>query len=193
MRMCMIAVFVFLVAAPRAEARPATEYENFCLEAMSQIERNLTAHLPSDCEMADTHSSRLGKKFAQATYIRDGWISRNGQVVVKVVLFAQPMPNDPLLSGATISQVKLETERGRSKVTLGIAILGQDEQLVSTVADIVNRSFDPPPSPDIPKKVRINGSGEIVWVLLMGGAIILCGLIIRFLIRRTKQKQNPSQ
>jgi hypothetical protein len=192
MRMCMIAVFVFLVAAPRAEARPATEYENFCLEAMSQIERNLTAHLPSDCEMADTHLSRLGTKFAGATYIRDGWISRKGQVVVKVVLFARPMPNDPLLSGATISQVKLETERGREKVTLGIAILGQDEQLVSTVADIVNRSFGPGPlqSPEIQKQ---GWGNEIARPLLIIGMIISCGLIIRFLVRRAKRKQSGSQ
>jgi hypothetical protein len=192
MRMCMIAVFIFLVAAPRAEARPATEYENFCLEAMSQIERNLTSHLPSDCEMVDTHPSPLGQKFAQARFIRDGWISRNGQVVVKVVLFTRPLPNDPLLSGATISQVKLETERGREKVTLGIAILGKDEQLVSTVADIVNRSFDPPPSADIQKQGKVNGSNEIAWLLLITGMIVSCGLIIRFLIRRAKRKQSGS-
>jgi hypothetical protein len=188
----MIAVFVFLVAAPRADARPATDYERFCLEAMSQIERNLTAHLPSDCEMVDTHPSPLGKKFAGASYIRDGWVSRKGQVVVKVFLFTWPLPNDPLLSGATVSLVKLETERGREKVTLGIAILGKDEQLVSTVADIINRSFGPGPlqSPEIQKQ---GWGNKIAHPLLIIGNLILWGLVIRFLIRRAKQKKNASQ
>jgi hypothetical protein len=187
MRMRMIAVSICLVAAPRADARPPSEYERFCMEAMCQIESSLTSHLPSDCEIVGTHPSLLGQTFAKATYIRDGWISRNGQVVVKVVLFTWPLPNDPLLSGATVSQVILETETDGGKVTLGIAILGKDEQLVGTVVDIINRSLRSQHRADLQKTVQVNGGGGTAWLLLITGTIVAGGIITTVLVWRAKR------
>ena len=100
-----------VVTMPTAHAREATDYERFCLATMGQIESTLAAHLPGDCKIVATHPSPLGRRFAGATQIRDAWISRNGKVVAKVVMFTWPLPDDPLLSGATVSQVRLETDR----------------------------------------------------------------------------------
>ena len=141
---CVLAV----VTMPTAHAREATDYERFCLATMGQIESTLAAHLPGDCKIVATHPSPLGQRFAHGQ-IRDAWISRNGKVVAKVVMFTWPLPDDPLLSGATVSQVRLETDRDGKKVVLGIAVIGEDTQLVGDVVNVVNRSTETAPLPKL--------------------------------------------
>ena len=188
MRIRLIVILLLLFVVSWADARGLYPYERFCLETMAQIESSLESHLPSDYEIVETHPSPLGKRFAVATHIRDAWISHNGEVVLKVVLFTWPLPDDPALSNAKISQVRLETDAGHGKaVTLGVAVLGKDEELVGEVVDIVNKSIRPVSGTELQEHVEFNDGNGTGLLLLVTGMIVAAGLIVTVFVWRVKR------
>ena len=156
MRTCTTVIFVCLIAAIRVDAREPYEHESVCLAYMGQVESKLASHLPDGCKIVDTHPSPLGRRFARIRFIRDAWISRSGTVAVKVFLFAKPLPDDPLPSDATVTKLTLETRRSDEKLSLGIAVLGEDKELVRHVVEILNEDVRPKNGVEIEKRIEPN-------------------------------------
>lgn len=139
MNKIVIFIVIFFTLVSVVGAREPTYFETYCLNTMFYIEKQLSPALPSGYQIVAIHLSPLGPKLVKGHYIRECWISRNNQVVAKIVLFEYSFFPNSILWDVIYTKIKLETEINGVKVLLGIGVLGENKSLIENLIGCINR------------------------------------------------------